>query len=203
MPTQDEIGNWVLTPAEYQQYGLQTKAAKLLSDLWDDPAHGMAVKNAAKAHNPSLRIPELDVLEPALTPLRAELETERTTRTALEERLAKLESSITEDKEVSSLQSQLGAAQRKYRLTDGGMQEVRKLMIEKNIADPDVVAGHVVANIEPVKPQAASNWGPADLNVLNIKGDSAEQDVQLLHNDPVAWQDKAVAEIMAEFEAAA
>lgn len=173
---------------------------KLLNDLWDHPEHGAATKRAAKAVNPALRVPEIDVAEPLLKPLRDELAAKDEALKKLREDFDADKQTRQDDKELGDLRSNLDAAQKKHRLTDEGMAEVRKIMAEQGVASPEVAAKYVAANIEPAKPVVGSNFGPTDANIFGIDGTSAEDDIKALHNDPLKWMDKAVPEIMAEFE---
>ena len=176
----------------------------LLSKLWDHPEHGAAVKRAAKAIDPKLRVPEIDVAEPLLAPMREEIEGFKKTAAELREENAKIRAEREEEKALDKLRGSLGDAQKRYRLTDDGMAEVRKLMAERQIADPFAAAALVVSEIEPAKPMTSSNtFGPQSLNAFEMDGSSSEKDIALLHNSPEKWMDKVVPEILAEFDAEA
>lgn len=180
------------------------KSHALFAKLWDDPTHGLGVKKATKALDPSIRVPEIDVAEPLLAPIRTELENERSQRTTLEERFAKLEQERDEDKQVAILQRDLDKAQKQYRLTDEAMAEARKLMVDGRASTPEAAAAIIVANIEPARPMTGTNFGPTDANILHINGDAAADDdsTRRLHNDPVRWLDTEVPKIIAELESA-
>lgn len=176
------------------------KTYKLASSLYDDPEVGVTVKKAIKRIDPSTRIPELDVAEPLIAPVRERQDALEAQNKTLAEQLEKLNQERVDERDLNSLQRSLDAAQAKHRLTPDGMAEVRKIMAERNVADPEVAAQYVVSNIEPAKPMTGSNFGPSDLDVFGIKGDSAEDDIKALHADPLRWMDKAVPAIMQEFE---
>jgi hypothetical protein len=173
---------------------------KLLNGLWDHPEHGAVVKRAAKAVDPTLRVPEIDVAEPMLAPIRAEIEEVKKSAAEVREENARLRQEREEERQVADLGKALDAAQKKYRLTDDGMAEVKKLMAERHINDPPAAAAFVVSEIEPAAPMTGSNFAPQDANVFGIDGTSDDKDIAALHNDPVRWLDKAVPAIMAEFE---
>lgn len=173
---------------------------KLLNDLWDNPEHGATVKRAAKAVNPALRVPEIDVAEPLLKPLKDELSAKDEEIKKIREEFEADRKARQDDRDLDDLKTKLAKAQKDHRLTDEGMAEVKKIMAERGVADPDIAAKYVAANIEPAKPVRGSNFGPTDANIFGIDGKSAEDDIKALHQDPLKWMDKAVPEIMAEFE---
>lgn len=176
------------------------KSYSLLNKLWDHPEHGAELKRAAKVVDPTLRIPEIDVAEPLLKPIRdkqAEIEADNV---KLREELAADRKERQDAKDIGDLSKALNGAQSKFRLTDEGMAEVRKIMAERNVADPEVAAQYVVANIERAPPVSGSNFAPTDANILGIDGKSQDEDIRFLHNDPIRWLDSAVPKIMAEFE---
>jgi hypothetical protein len=180
---------------------LQVPASyKLLNDLWDHPEHGATTKRAAKSVNPALRVPEIDVAEPLLKPINEKLSAFEEENKKLREELEADKKSREDDKALGDLQSKLTAAQKKHRLTDEAMGEVKKIMAERGVADPDIAAQYVVANIEPAKPVRGSNFGPQEANIFGIDGNSTEDDTKLLHNNNQKWFDGTVDEIMAEFE---
>ena len=195
----DAGNNPNLVQMERGAYQQLQQGWELLSKLWDHPEHGAAVKRAAKAVDPKLRVPEIDVAEPLLAPIREELDTFKKTAEELREENAKIRAEREEEKALDKLRGSLTDAQKRYRLTDEGMAEVRKVMAERQIADPFAAAALVVSEIEPAKPMTTTNFGPASLNAFDIDGSSAEKDVAMLHNSPEKWQDKVVGEIMQEF----
>jgi hypothetical protein len=174
-------------------------AWKLQAELFDHPTHGLAIKKAIKDVRPNMRIPELDVLEPALTPLREQIEAINKTTGELREENAALKKLREDDAAVADLQTRLKSAQSRYRLTDEAMPEVKKLMMERNIADPHAAAALVASEIEPPKVvNGGSNFAPADLNVLGMDGKSEEASTKRLHDDPRRWFDEEAASILAE-----
>lgn len=176
------------------------KSFTLLNKLWDDPEHGGDLKRAAKKVDPSLRIPEIDVAEPLLKPINETLTKVQEENAKLREEMEKDRQSREDDKELGKLVENLAKAQKRYNLTDLGMAEVRKRMAEDGIASPMAAAALVASDIEPAKPMSGSNFAPADLNPLGIDGKSDEADIKALHTNPEKWFDRAVPEILAEFE---
>ncbi|HXE51234.1 MAG TPA: hypothetical protein VN663_22845 [Ramlibacter sp.] len=178
-------------------------AWKLQAELFDHPTHGLAIKKAMKDVRPTMRIPELDVLEPALTPLRERQEALDAENKKLREELEADRQARADAAATGDLVKNLSSAQSRYRLTDEGMAEVKKIMVERNIADPHAAAALVASEIEPPKVVNGTNFGPADLNVLGMDGKSEDASMKRLHEDPIRWQDQEISEIMAEFDQAA
>lgn len=175
-------------------------AWKLQAELFDHPTHGLAIKKAIKDVRPNMRIPELDVLEPALAPMRERQDALEAENKALREQQDADRKSREDDKALGDLGDRLKSAQSRYRLTDEAMPEVKRLMLERNIADPHAAAALVASEIEPPKVVNGTNFVPADLNVLGMDGKSEDDSIKRLHDDPIRWQDREIAEIMGEFE---
>ena len=180
--------------------GLLQGSWKLLNGLWDHPEHGATIKRAAKAVDPTIRVPEIDVAEPMLAPIRAELEERKIKDAERDAEIAALKQEREDEKAVGNLQKSLDAAQKKYRLTDDGMAEVKKIMADRHINDPAAAAAFVVSEIEPAAPVTGSNFSPQDANIFGIDGKSEDESIKSLHENPMKWLDRAVPEIMAEFE---
>lgn len=172
---------------------------KLLNSLWDHPEHGAAVKRAAKAIDPKLRIPEIDVAEPLLKPINERLDAMTEENKTLREQMAADKTAREDDKALSDLKTRLADAQKKHRLTDEGMAEVMKIMKDRNVADPEIAARYVVSEIEhPAQSISGSNFGPQSANIFDMDGSSKDDDIKSLHKDPVKWLDQVVPKIMAE-----
>lgn len=172
---------------------------KLHAELFDHPVHGLPLKKIMKEVRPSMRIPEIDVAEPLLAPIRTELEAIRTSKAETDAALAALKQEREDEKAVEKLGKTLTDAQKRYRLTDEAMSEVKKRMMDTGNPDPMSAAAWVVSEIEPAKVSTGSNFGPQDLNVFGMDGKAEDDSIKRLHEDPVRWMDRAVPEIMQEF----
>jgi hypothetical protein len=173
---------------------------KLLSSLWDHPEHGAEIKLRAKKIRPDLRVPEIDVAEPLLKPIREQLTAKEEEIKKQNERLEKLETSIEDDKQLAKLERDIDKAVKKHRLTGEGKTELIEIMKRGEANTPEAAASIIVANLEPVKPVTGTNFGPSDANILGISGDSPEDDIKALHQDPVKWLDRAIPSILSEVE---
>lgn len=109
------------------------KAEGLMKKLHDNKATRPLFDKAVKAH------PELgknyvsaeDVADPIVAPMKEQI-------SKLEKRLQ-----AKEDAEMDShLNSTFKEVQQRYGYTDEGMGELKKMMVDKNIADPEVAAAY-------------------------------------------------------------
>lgn len=175
----------------------------LLNKLWDDPKHGTALKRAAKEVNPALRIPEIDVAEPLLAPIREEMEAFKKTHDELRAENLKIREERDEERALDKLSRGIEAAQKKYRLTADGRTEMLEIMKRGEASTPESAAALIVANLEPAKPVTGTNFGPMEANVLNMDGRSQDESDKLLHTDPMKWLDSEVPRILNEMDAEA
>lgn len=175
------------------------KVYKLFNKLWDDPTHGAAVKRSAKAIDPSLRIPEIDVAEPLLAPINEKLTATEAANAKLAEQIAKLEQDRADDRDLAALEKGMDVAVKKHRLTSDARKEMIEIMKRGEANTPEAAASIIVANLEPAKPVTGTNFGPTDANIYSIDGSSKDDSTALLHRDPVKWQDAEIGKILGEF----
>jgi hypothetical protein len=172
----------------------------LLDKLLGHKTAGMTAKRALKEIDPSIPIPEIDIAEPLVAEVNNKITAAEERANKLQEQIDKLNEERTNERELDDLRKKLDKAQREHRLTDEGMAEVRKIMAERNVADPEIAARYVVSEIEKPQPVAGSNFAPSDANIFGIDGKSEDLSTKELHENPTKWLDKAVPAILAEFE---
>jgi hypothetical protein len=182
-----------------QEYATLKKAQSLLDGIWNDKDHGLAFKKMVKAKMPDARIPEIDIAEPLLKPLKDEIEEERKQRRTLQERLEAKEKAELEAREDADLTAKIEATRKKYRLTDDGMQKVLKRMKDTNNPSPEDAAAWVTDHEPKANPVTSSSYESSDMNLFGMKGGSEDEDIKLLHSDNKKWFDKKVWEINQEF----
>jgi hypothetical protein len=163
----------------------------------------MALKRMVKAKLPDARIPELDIAEPMLAPVRAELEEQKKANKTLADRLDAREQAEKDAREDADLTSSLAAAKKEYRLTDDGMAKVIKRMKDTNNPDPAAAAAWVTDHEPKPSPVASSSFSPSDINLFGAGRKSEDEDIQSLHADPIRWFDKKAAEVLDEIGNAA
>jgi hypothetical protein len=86
------------------------------------------------------------------------------------------------------------AALRSEGLTEAGEAEVRKLMIERNIADPAAAFALFERN-QPKSPDAIASWEP---DSWNYDTNAVERDVGELFKNPDRWADQEVGNVLAD-----
>src|SRR6476620_11401681 len=94
--------------------------------LYDHPTHGLPMKRMLKEVDPTINIHEIDIAEPLVNKLQSQIDA--------------LKQERTDERDLTALKRDLDAAQKKHRLTDEGMDEVKRLMVERKIADPEAAA---------------------------------------------------------------
>lgn len=182
---------------------LYERGLNILNKLWDDGEVGMTVKKRAKALDPSIRVPEIDVAEPLIKPLTDRL-------TAAEAENKKLRDEIEADKkarreaeEEGKFLSTFQDVSKRYGLTEDGQKEVADLMRKRGIADPEAAAALWQKNQPRPAPVGGSSFAPASMNLFGTDGGSEDERVKLLHSKPLAFFDTVVAEVLAEGDQAA
>ncbi len=144
--------------------------------LMSNPKAKKKIFEAYKEHDPNARIPELDMEEAARQPV-----------VALEKTVADLTKQIADDKaerekqaKLESLNGSVEKGMAKLRgagWTDDGLGEVKKLMEERGILDPEIAAAYYEKNHPPqtpATPRGVGGWnfvdqvqdGEADLKKL-------------------------------------
>lgn len=173
------------------------RAAALVEKLWNDGKIGGAVRAAAKELYPDVVIPE-DQIDPLLAPVRAEVaELQKTLADERAERAReKEEAQATSMKQ--NLEASLDAARARYGLTEEGFDRMTARMKETgNFTDAEAAAAWV-AQQTPAAPVSKANWLPQKLDLFGSATARDDADFKLLHTNPMAYQDKMLAEFVAD-----
>ena len=112
-------------------YRGKEQVANFAESIWGDPALNEDAQRLAKRKYPQLKIPELDIKDM----VNARFEQEKAEREAADR--AKREKD-----EHDTWQNNRKSIQGKYGITDEGMADLEKFMIEKNVGDYDVAASY-------------------------------------------------------------
>lgn len=143
---------------EYNFLQGRRQVADFVESIWNDPQLNMEAKALIKKKYPNLAIPEYDLEKR----VEQRLGEERAAREQVE-----VSRKQTEDKKrFEELRSK---TQKEYGFTDQAMEDMEKMMVERNIGDYEVAATYVAAK-EPKPAEAtfqdqywnhdrASNWG--------------------------------------------
>ena len=126
--------------------------------LMSNPQAKKKIFEAYKAANPDAKIPELEMEEAARAPVQA-----------LEKTVTDLQKQIADDKAEREKEAKLNALNgsvesgmaklRKAGWTDDGLAEVRKLMDERGIIDPEIAAAYYEKQHPPQAPATPSGVG--------------------------------------------
>jgi hypothetical protein len=135
------------------------QAWALLDSMLKNPETRTDTLKLMKKWNPKAVIPELDAAEPYDKKIGA-----------LEAKIDKFMSKLDDEKVDTKLFAKLSKVRTKHGLTDEGEEKLKKLMVERSIADPED-AIHVF-NAEQPKPDPAapSGYFPTSFVDLNDKG---------------------------------
>ena len=189
--------------AEIDEVELQRliRQDKTVHALMANPKAKRKVLEAYKEHDPSARIPELDAEEAAKAPV-----------TALEKQVAELSKQLADDKaerekqvKLAELNGSVDSGMGKLRRagwTDEGLAEVRKLMDEKGIIDPEIAAAYYEKQHPPATPVTPSGVGGWNF-VENVQ--DGEADLKKLldsHGNNEALADKMARDTLAEVRGA-
>ena len=156
-----------LTDEQWAYYQSQDYKARLADDLWNDPQLGREAKALVKKKHPNISIPDYDI-EARVEQHLAEDRKQR------EEAKAK-EKEETDRKHFDNLRSE---TQKKYGITEDGMKDLEKFMVERNIGDYEVAASYKISK-EPK--QAEANFDTFRWNYDKQPG------VSEIAKDPEAW----------------
>lgn len=126
--------------------------------LMANPKAKKKIFEAYKEHDPNARIPELEIEAAAREPV-----------TKLETEVSELRKQITDDKAEREKEQRLAALNgsvesgmtklRRAGWTDDGLTEVRKLMDERGILDPEIAAAYYEKQHPPQNPATPSGVG--------------------------------------------
>lgn len=166
---------------------------KLLEQINGDPKTRSLLTKAIKAHYPNTRTdedvaaevaqPYIERVEGVATKLQEQLDALTAERTAAADARAK-----------GDMSSAFDRLRQTYGYNDDGIDRIQKLMIERNIADPEAAAA-LHERLNPTPAQTRSSWEP---DSWNLKEDAVDHDVAGLFSNPDLWADKRIGQILME-----
>ena len=134
------------------------KQDQTVQHIWGNPKARRKIQEAVKEADPNMRIPELEIEEAAKAPVMA-----------LEKTVADLQKQIADDKAEREKNDKLNALNtsvesgfgklRKSGWTDDGLVEVKTLMEERGIIDPEIAAAYYEKQHPPQVPATPSGVG--------------------------------------------
>jgi hypothetical protein len=211
------------TPEQKNELLLLRRGFALLNSVSGD----VDVRRKLRAANPTagISVPEDDIAEPLLKPLRERLDAIQTDHTEtlakIDEKTAAFDSKVAEWEQkhrdaadLGDLQKKIAAAAKHYRFTDEGTTALIEHMKTTGTADPMTAGAYLVQNMErpaPVAetglaPEQARRNGAPDVDLFNISTGQDDESMKLLHSGPKGaekWMQTEINKIIAEGQEAA
>lgn len=147
---------------------------KLLDSLLKNPKTKREAEKLVKTLHPDVVTTD-DIAQPYVERMEA-------TEKKLDAFLKKMEG----DEAETKFASQITLLKNTRGFTDEGIDQVKKLMVEKSIPDAIVAADHWERQ-NPPKSQAPSTFSPAN---WGIGAETDDPDLKLLFKDPDAWAER-------------
>ncbi len=161
--------------AQFQQY---KEAHTLLARMYGNKETKRDLERLAKKVNPNAVTTD-DMAEPYLAPLKDEIKELREFKASIE----KMQSDYHEQSAFGRL--------KEAGYTDTGVEEIKKLMEERKINDPEVAAAYW-DKTRPAEPVAPNGISPSMWNFEGNLGSDAD-DAKLLFTNDDAWLDRKTA----------
>lgn len=97
--------------------------------------------------------------------------------------------------DLADLEGKINATVKNRRLTDVGKELLVKTMMERGVHDPEVVADHMLQNMEKPAPVASNGLAPAearrngapDVDLFQVATGHDDESMKLLHKNPDKW----------------
>lgn len=173
---------------------------KLTNEIWNDPKDGLAFKRAVKAKRPGTRVPEIDIAEPLVASLNTELDGVKRAHQALLDKIAD-DTKKADDKQAErDLIAAIDGAQRQYRLSDEGRDQMISRMKATGSADAEAAAAWVASKQPAPAAIAATGLMPSDMNLFGAGAVSDDESVKLLHQNPSRWMEAEINGLMSNPE---
>ena len=169
-----------LDEAAYKQL---RESHELLTRLYGNKETKRDLERMAKKVNPNAVTTE-ELAEPYLAPLNEKIQ-----------ELQKFKDSIESMQKDYQEQNAFGRL-RESGYTDTGIEEIKKLMADRQIKDPEVAAAYW-DKTRPAEPVAPNGISPSMWDFGNSLQDN-EEDMQLLLKNDDAWLDRQAARFFAE-----
>lgn len=184
---------------------LLERDANLAAALWNDPKHGMKIKEIAKEKWPDSNIPELDAIKEVRKSESELLSKFEAKEKALDDKLAAYEAKQkekeekeNESKSAKEFEVEVEATKKKYQLSSEGMEKVFQRMKDKNNPDVEAAAAWVTDHQQAAAPINQAG-GDSMFNPFGSK--SEDKDWELLNKNPFdgRFAEKEIAQITRDF----
>lgn len=147
----------------------------LLDKMWTHPERAMEVKRLAREIEPSLKVPELDIVSQVDAAHQAKLKEIADKNSELTDRLDKLQKELTDERDEGKLRASFDKVKRDYSLTDQGFNEVIDLMKDRQLADAEAAAAlWSRSQPPPARPVSAPTYLPQSMDLTKQLGPDEE-----------------------------
>jgi hypothetical protein len=212
------------TPAQMQELSVLRQGFSLLNQIVSDPKTATPAKRLIRQVKPdsNLMIPEDDIAEPLLQPLRQEIESLKTNHAetlekiekaslGFDEKVSAFEQKQKDQSDIADLGKKIDAAVKHYRFTDEGRGALIDHMKTTGTPDPMTAGAFLVQNIERpasivatgLAPEQARRNGAPDLDLFQVATGHDDESLKLLHTKPDRWMETEILKIQAEAAEAA
>ena len=165
----------------------------------DRTAKGASFRRQLKEFEPALNIPE-EIADTAAAPLKSEIDEIRAENKKLLERLDTTDRAEADEKSERELRKDIDAAVKKFGLDDEGKQKVIERMVAKHSTDAEAAAAWFKSTLH--KPEITRDTGmfPKIMDVKDVFGtaEGTDDDIALLHKDPMRFFDVTAQKILNE-----
>jgi hypothetical protein len=158
-----------ISDQEYEYLQGRRQVADFVESIYNDPALSKDAKRLIKRKYPQMQIPDLDIEDR----IEARFQEEKKLRDETEAKARE-----TADREA--WQAKRGKTQQEYGLTDEGMVDLEKFMVERNIGDYDVAASYRHQR----EPKVSSDNGGFGNGLWEHEKQAGFQDIA---KDPEGW----------------
>lgn len=170
----------------------EIRALALLNKLWADPDVGAKIRKSSKELFPDVTLPE-DQVEPVLAPMRAALEASDAKYAELSKKFQEIVDERATKEAEASFEAQIGAARKRFNLTDEGVQKVIARMKETgNYTAVQDAAAFIVSEMPAPKATNTPSWLPQPMDLFGSK--NHDEKFEKLHRDPLGYMDAELRE---------
>lgn len=188
-----------------ETYDLLMRNFQVMQKAWNHPEVGTQVRRAINKADPSVPIPEDigdRIAEEKLKPIEDKFSSIEDQVKKLAERYDNDQKAATERAAEGALLSRLEKVKDKFRFTDEGMKLVTDRMIEQKSGDVEAAAAFIANEYAPppAPPSGQGGLFPVKANLFGSAEKSADEDIQALHKDPLAWQDNTLTAMLNDLQ---
>lgn len=182
------------------------RAGRLLDSLaadrsrWDNPADRLAFMRQVKKDIPSVSIPELDIAEPMLAPVREQIAGLQTQLQGALDREAERTKKDADRDADAGLMKLLDKTQAKYRLNEEGRKLMVDRMRDQGSMDAEAAATFVLHHFHTPDPVGEGTMAPGAVDIFNFNKAAEDDSMRRLHSNPERWFEEETAKMVDAFK---